>query len=299
MSEYQGPRDANEFIERSLIDLGREIEQAYDGRLLAFDGQITDGSDDYIRDAVEELRGASKEPIARLVVCLTTNGGFIEVVQRIVETLRYNATVVEFIVPSHAYSAGTVLAMSGNAIHMDYYSRLGPIDPQAQLADGKWVPALGYLEQYERLMEKAENGSITAAETSFLINRFDPAELYKYEQSRELSVTLLKDWLVKYKFQNWKKTETRGAEVTDVMRKNRAEEIARQLQDTSKWHSHSRGISMEILRRALKLVISDFGEDNAKRESTRSYHNLLSDYVAKLGVSGAVHAKDRVRLFRF
>ena len=147
---------------------------------------------------------APKKP----VVILTTYGGFIEVVHRIVDTLRKHCSPIEFVVPNFAYSAGTILAMSGDAIHMDYYSRLGPIDPQVE-TQGKPVPALGYLEMYDRLIDKAESGKITAAEVHLLINGFDQAELYQYEQQRELSISLLQDWLVQYKFKNWKITQTR------------------------------------------------------------------------------------------
>lgn len=33
--------------------------------------------------------------------------------------------------------------MSGDKIFMDFFSVLGPVDPQVQNKDGKWVPALG------------------------------------------------------------------------------------------------------------------------------------------------------------
>ena len=60
-----------------------------------------------------------------------------DVVQRVVDTLRRHYNLVDFIIPNYAYSAGTVLAMSGDAIHMDYYSRLGPIDPQIETERGR------------------------------------------------------------------------------------------------------------------------------------------------------------------
>src|SRR6266478_8628579 len=44
-----------------------------------------------------------------------------------------------------------VRSMSGDSIYMDYYSRLGPIDPQVETRQGKNVPALGYLERYNAL----------------------------------------------------------------------------------------------------------------------------------------------------
>ena len=132
------------------------------------------------------------------MICLTTAGGYIEVVKRIAETLRHHYERIEYAIPNSAFSGGTVLAMSGDAIHMDYYSRLGPIDPQVEIQDGNMVPALGYLIKYERLLEKARDGTIAPAEVQLLLDGFDQAELYKYEQARELSITLLEEWLAKY-----------------------------------------------------------------------------------------------------
>ena len=117
---------------------------------------------------------------------LTTFGGYIEVVDRIVGTLRNHYSTVEFVIPDCANSAGTVLAISGDAIFMDYYSRLGPIDPQVQkVREAKMVPALGYLERYQELIDKAHAGNISLAEIQLLIDGFDQAELYHYEQQRE------------------------------------------------------------------------------------------------------------------
>lgn len=45
--------------------------------------------------------------------------------------------------------------MSGDEIFMDYYSVLGPIDPQVQNNNGEWVPELGYLEKYKQLVTKS------------------------------------------------------------------------------------------------------------------------------------------------
>lgn len=131
-----------------------------------------------------------------------------------VEVFRRFYTRVDFVIPDYAYSAGTVFAMSGDAIYMDYYSRLGPIDPQIEGRDNQMLPALGYLERYNQLVAKAQAGKISMAEVQLLISGFDQAELYKYEQARELSITLLKEWLVKYKFKNWTETRTRRVPVT-------------------------------------------------------------------------------------
>ena len=180
-------------------------------------------------------------------------------------------------------SAGTVLVMSGNAIHMDYYSLLGPIDPQIQNDQGRFVPALGYLEQYDRMIEKSREGTLTDAETVILLQKFDPAELAFYEHAKELTVSLLESWLSKYKFQTWTAHSSSGAPVTDDERKLRAKEIANQLNDTNLWHTHSRGIGISVLKDTLRLVIEDYSDNHERRRLVRDYFDLASDYYGTYG----------------
>jgi len=221
----------------------------------------------------------------------------LEPVQRMVATIRRHYQIVDFVIPNYAYSAGTIFALSGDAIHMDYYSRLGPIDPQIKSSRGRTVSALGHLEKYNELIKKAQGGKISAAEVQLLIDGFDQAELYNIEQARELSIAALEEWLVEYKFKNWKVTETRRQPVTMEMKKKRATLIGRQLNNTKKWHSHGYGISMEVLQRDLKLVIDDFGKDASTSHLVRSYHDLLSDYMVKRDTQGVVHICDQYRPF--
>ncbi len=287
--EKIGPDNANDVIEDQLVEHVEAVERCVDADVLAFFGPITYGVDDNIRNVVEQRQPKK----TKLVVVLETSGGYIEVVQRIAETLRYHYAQVEFIVPNYALSAGTVLVMSGDAIHMDYYSMLGPIDPQVAGQDNKLVPALGYLEKYSALVKKSADGELTSAELAYLVQRFDPAQLYSYEQARELSIALLKEWLVKYKFKNWVKTESKGTKVTKAMREKRATEIAKMLNDSNHWHSHSRGITMPVLRRDLKLKVEDFGKDADLNRSVRAYYRLLRDYMIRRGHVGVLHTKDR------
>src|SRR5262249_15292774 len=137
-------------------------------------------------------------------------------------------------------SAGTVFALSGDAIWMDYFSVLGPIDPQIE-KDRKLVPALAYLVQFDRLVAKAEHGALTTAEM-MLLEKLDLGELQQFAEARELSMSLLKKWLVRYKFKDWTITAETRTPVTPDMKANRAAEIAEALSDPQRWHSHGRGI---------------------------------------------------------
>jgi hypothetical protein len=291
------PVTANEYVEQQLHDRLSEVERIFDCHALTFSGPLLAGVDDILRTRIEK-RCLIKPPSNKLVVLLTTPGGFLEPVQRMVDTIRKHYEIVDFVIPNEAYSAGTIFALSGDAILMDYYSRLGPIDPQTETTrSGRLVSALGHLEKFNALVAKAQKGKISAAEVQLMISGFDQAELYYYEQQRELSITTLKEWLVKYKFKNWDRTETRQKRVTKKMKEQRAAEIGRKLNDTKKWHSHGYGISMEVLQRDLKLKIDDFGKNPAMSSAIRSYHGLLSDYMLKLGIVGVVHTAGEYRPF--
>ena len=255
-------------------------------------GPVAYGADDAIREAVERIRESKKKKDKRdrLLFMLETPGGFAETAVRISETVRHHYGVVDFIIPGFAMSAGTILVMSGDAIHMDYYSVLGPIDPQVPGADGILVPALGYLIRYQELLSKANRGKISTAEMEILMN-FDQTLLYAYEQARDLSRSLLEEWLVKYKFKDWDKTETNGRTVTDRMKRSRAKEIADKLNNVKMWNSHGLGISMERLRRELNLKIDDFGADLETHTAVRRYHGLLTDFMARNRHKSVVHIR--------
>jgi len=279
---------SNVTVEKELDEHLNVLEDRLNAKVLTFFGPILHGVDKEIRDAVEEIQPDREKE--KLVVVLQTTGGYIEVVERIVNIFRERFNLVEFIIPDHAMSAGTVLVMSGDAIHMDYFSVLGPIDPQVERPNSRdLMPALGYLAQYERLVKKSEDGTLTTAELSYMIERFDPAELYQFEHAREQSIALLKEWLVKYKFKNWNKTRTKGRTVTMRMKTDRAASIARQLNDTSRWHSHQRGISRDVLDKDLKLIIDDFGLDADLSRKIRSYDKLINDYMMKRGHLAVIH----------
>lgn len=281
---------ANDVIKQHLDERCVALEKKFGcADVVALSGALLNGVDNLLREVVEARRAQAPERTT-LVLFLTTGGGVIEIVQRIVETFRHHYKKVNFVIPNYAYSAGTILAMSGDAIYMDYYSRLGPIDPQVPTSTGQNVPALGYLAKYQELLKKADKGKITLAEVQILLD-FDQAELYMYEQARELSITLLKRWLTAYKFKNWTRRETSGESVTVETREDRAEEIAKVLNDTGRWHSHGHGISMEVLQTDLNLQIDNYAEDEELARLVKSYHGLLGDYMIRRQHPEVVHTR--------
>ena len=190
-------------------------------------------------------------------------------------------------------SAGTIFCMSGNKLYMDYSSSLGPIDPQVPDRDRKvLVPALGYLDKVKELVEKSRDGSITPAEFA-LLEKQDLAMLRFYEQARDLSITLLKKWLVSYKFQDWTENRTNnpGAQVTDKDKLTRAEAIATLLSNNQHWHSHGRMIGINTLKDVVKLEIDDYGDNKQLRNAIRIYSDTLSDYLVRQGISIHIYSR--------
>jgi len=274
------PTSSNELIEQELRQRLGTVEQLLGADVITYAGPISDETPGMFKGVIEQ-RDPKRD---KLAILLETEGGYVEDAERIVNILRHHYQTVDFLVTSYAMSAGTVLVMSGDSIYMDYSAMLGPIDPQIQrFGSNTFVPALGYLEQYDRLVRRSSEGVLTTAELAYLIEKFDPAEMYRYEQARDLSIALLEEWLVRYKFKNWKVTETRGRSVSPSKRRSRAVEIARQLNETSRWHSHSRGISIEVARRELKLLIEDIADTPDLQEALRNYTRLLLDYRARRG----------------
>ena len=272
-------RGVEDIIRKELAVQFAEIERFGGGDGLVFYSPILRGVDNIVREALDSLD--TRDPNGRLVLVLHTAGGVVEVVERIVDTIRQRYKEVVVIVPDSAMSAGTILAMAADQILMDDFGRLGPIDPQLERPDGRLVPALSYLVQLNRLIEKSANGAKLTPPELALIAKLDLAELHEFEQAKELSIELLKQWLVAYKFKDWKVTRTRQLEVTLEMKQERAEEIALTLSDNVLWHSHGRGISRESLDARVNLRIDKL-EDNAElAKAVRSYHDCLIDNLAR------------------
>ena len=264
-----------------------QIEKKLDADVVAIVSPILPGLEQRLRSAMDMRRRRRSS----LAVILDTPGGVVEVVERMVTALRSLYDEVIVIVPDRAMSAGTILALSADRIMMDHLSCLGPIDPQIE-KEGKLVPALSYLNQYERLNWKAQDGELTTAEYA-LLNKLDLGELYQFELARELSKDLLIKWLSRYKFKNWTETETRQEPVTEKMKMERAEEIAKLLNDPEKWRSHGRAIDMKTLQgEEIKLIIEDLEADPSLVQVVRKYFELLKDYMNREQLITFVHTKE-------
>ena len=260
----------------AISDLLLKLEAKLDADVFTYYGEIVNGVEREVKDFIEALAKDSHKHDS-IYIFLTTPGGSLPPVQRMVDIFRHFYDEVNFIVPDYAYSAGTIWCMSGDNIYMNYYSTLGPIDPQVPNKEGHLVAALGYLDKINELLDKAKRNELTQAE--FLILKdFDLAELRSYEQAKELAIDMLKKWLTTYKFKDWT-IHSDGSAVTQEEKEQRALEIASKLSDNNVWKSHGRPIGIQVLKNDLHLEIVDFEKDSELNEIINEYYDGVSEYI--------------------
>lgn len=284
-------------FDRAVIDLMNEklqlLEKQFEADVVFYYGMMHPNYEKLFRNEIEKLKdkiGEEEKPNTRLVIFLNTPGGDALAVEQMVNVTRHHYEEVEFVVPDYAFSAGTLFCMSGDKIHMDYSSSLGPIDPQVPVK-GDYVPALGYLDKVNEMIGKPE---LSMAEI-IMLQQQDLAMLRYYEQARDLTISLLKEWLVKYKFRNWNthRTHDVGTPVTEEQKEERAREIAQDLGDNKKWHSHGRHIGIKALQ-ALHLDIEDYSNENETRNLIREYNEIVTGYIAQKNFPVFLHSRTMV-----
>ena len=266
-----------------------KIEEILNADVLTIFSPMWSGLENIVKNAVE----LSEDRKDRIAIVLDTTGGYVEVVERMVYVIRKHYAEVYFLVPDRAMSAGTVFVMAGDQIFMSYSSCLGPIDPQIE-KDGKFVPAMSYLKQYEQLYEKAESGQLNTAEL-VLLNNLDPGELYHFQQLVKLSHDLLTEWLSTYKFKDWDIRSSTSNPVPPEEKRKRAEEIAEVLSNHERWRSHGRMISRDTLTsdsEGIHLKIEKIEDTPYLSTALDDYVGLLKDYMLREQLDLFIHTRE-------
>lgn len=282
-----------DLLDSSITELINQQAEVLEDKLkcdvIFYHGSIYPQYFRHFRNFVEVVKNTSNRAENAVAIVLRTGGGSAETTERMVGVLRAHYGQVNFVVPDVAMSAGTIFCMAGDKIYMDYASSLGPIDPQVPTPDtGDYVPALGYLDKVAEITNK---GALTPADV-VLLKSIDLAKLALFEQGRDLSIDLLKKWLVQYKFKDWKahRTTNPGSPVTEVEKADRAEEIARELANHKRWRSHGR--NLDIVKLAdLRIEIDDYSKDADLTQAIRGYNDPLTGYVDRLKLPFYLHSR--------
>ncbi len=195
------------------------------------------------------LNGSNHDKID---IFLQTPGGSGETVEEIVRILHKKTNHVSFVIAGEAKSAGTILALSGNEILMTETGSLGPIDAQVRLGRSV-ISAFDYVEWVNsKRKEAGESGTLNPFDAT-IIAQITPGELSGVLHSLKFAEDLVVEWLPKYKFAEWEKTEQRQITVTPEIKEARAKEVVEQLINHARWRSHGRSIKIEDLESLLKI----------------------------------------------
>ncbi len=145
-------------------------------------------------DGFTDLVQSVNENFDSVDVLLHSPGGQPDATERIVHILRNRFKEVHFIVPHSAYSAATMLALSGDSITLHPSATLGPIDPQIN-----GTPARSIKRGFEKVREiiKAEGPEALPAYIP-LIEKYSLDLLEICEDSEKLSKELVSNWITDF-----------------------------------------------------------------------------------------------------
>jgi len=150
---------------------------------------------DGFTDLINSVKGSKS-----IDVLLHSPGGRPDATERLVGLLRNKFEEVHFLIPHSAYSAATMLALSGNSIVLHSSAILGPIDPQIN-----GVPARSIKRGFEKAKERiAKEGPEALPAYIPLIEKYSLELLELCEDSEKLSKDLVSTWLKKYMFKGEK-----------------------------------------------------------------------------------------------
>jgi hypothetical protein len=189
---------------------------------------------------------------------IETPGGSGEAAEEIAKFLRKKFKEVNFVIAGEAKSAGTILVLSGDSIYMCETGSLGPIDAQIKIGRSV-VSAHDYKAWIDEKREEADSSGRLNPFDAIMVAQISPGEIYGVINSLEFAKDLVKCWLEKYKFKNWTETQTSRKQVTNDMRRQRAEVVADKLCDHMNWRTHGRSLKIEDLKDL--LLIENIDED--------------------------------------
>ena len=250
MNQYINRKLSGSELESELLKLVSEYNRLRDTYLFVYAAAIgkpipaipLEQADFYvIRDLL-----ASKKDFQKVDMYIETPGGSGETAEEIVKFLHNNFDKVSFIVSGEAKSAGTIIVLSGNEILMTETGSLGPIDAQMKIGRSI-VSAYDYMEWVEEKRKEAEKQDKLNPFDATIVAQITPGELGSVFHALKFAEDLVVEWLINYKFKNWTVTETNKIPVTEEMKRKRAEEIAKELTNHSKWRLHGRSIKIDNL----------------------------------------------------
>lgn len=199
-----------------------------------------------------------------LTLLLHTPGGVTTAAESFVAYMRSKFPEVEVIVPTFAFSAGTMIATGCDRIWMGRQSQLGPIDPQMPMpSTGRFVSAQAIVAQFDKATSDIKADPDTALAYAPILQTMGPALVQEARVSLRYSQDTVASWMAKYMF----KAEADPAA--------KAKAAARFLNDRDTHLDHSRRIDRDQAR-AQDLVVFDLEDNQALQEAVLTAYHLMT-----------------------
>jgi len=202
-----------------------------------------------------------------LSLILHTPGGMTNATETLVEYIHSKFCYVETIIPTFAMSAGTMIALSSDAIIMGRQSQLGPIDPQ-MLIGGKSVSARSIFAQFEKAKDDIHENVINAHLWAPILGSMSPGLLIEASKANDYSEEIVKNWLERKGFQ-------------------KSAEIANYFNDPALHKSHGKRIDRNDAREQ-GLSIIDLEDSQALQESVLTAYHTMTILFEKTSASKIV-----------
>ena len=198
-----------------------------------------------------------------LDLILHTPGGEAGATESLVDYLRSMfGRDVRAIVPQIAMSAGTMVALSCNAIVMGKHSSLGPIDPQIG-----GLPAHGIIEEFERARRDIEQNPSRIEVWRPILARYHPTLIGACERAIAWSTEMVREWLISGMFQG-------DPDATD-----KADRVVKEFGDIVLTKSHNRHISM-MRTSDLGVKVVPLEDDPDLQDLVLSVHHCFIQSIA-------------------
>ncbi len=152
-------QEEDKYLDDKLDELIKKVEDKLDVRIFGYimdkRGMIKNEDPETICDFLLGIEQKKK-----ILLILVTTGGYIEPVQKIINTLNYfSNNNFEVFIPNLSKSAGTVLCLGASKIYMGVTSEIGPVDTQIETRDSMFS-AKDYCDSYDKIIGKIKNFDI-------------------------------------------------------------------------------------------------------------------------------------------
>ncbi|TIC83620.1 hypothetical protein E8D34_15980 [Nocardioides sp. GY 10113] len=199
-----------------------------------------------------------------LTLLLHTPGGVTTAAESFVAYMRSKFPDVEVVVPTFAFSAGTMIATGCDRIWMGRQSQLGPIDPQMPMpSTGRFVSAQAIVAQFEKATSDIKSDPDSSLAYAPILQSMGPALVQEARVSLRYSQETVATWMASYMFKD------------DDNRQEKAAAVAAFLNDRDTHLDHSRRIDRDEAR-SRGLVVEDLESEQPLQEAVLTAYHLMT-----------------------